>query len=167
MASIIKKTIHGKPYYYARECQRIDGKPKIVWQKYLGKADDIIAALTQAPAVAEASSAVVTEFGAVAALYDLATRLGLVEHIDRHVPKRGSGPTVGTYLLVAIINRCVAPCSKAGIAEWFQDTALRRLIWLTARQESPQCLCAHIAQFPSIAISAAGPHILGVLGLAV
>ena len=54
MVSIIKKTIRGKPYYYARECQRIDGKPKIVWQKYLGKADDIIAALTQVPAVANA-----------------------------------------------------------------------------------------------------------------
>ncbi len=47
MASLIKKTIHGKTYYYARECRRIDGRPKIVWQKYLGRADDIIAALTQ------------------------------------------------------------------------------------------------------------------------
>ena len=45
MASIIKKTIRGHPYYYARECRRIDGKPTIVWQKYLGRADDIIAAL--------------------------------------------------------------------------------------------------------------------------
>ena len=49
MASIIKKTIRGRPYYYARESKRVDGKPKIVWQKYLGRADDIIAALT-APA---------------------------------------------------------------------------------------------------------------------
>ena len=47
MASLLKKTIRGKTYYYARECRRVDGKPKIVWQKYLGRADDIIAALTQ------------------------------------------------------------------------------------------------------------------------
>ncbi len=161
MASIIKKTIHGKPYYYARECQRIDGKPKIVWQKYLGKADDIIAALTQAPAVAEASSAVVTEFGAVAALYDLAARLGLVEHIDRHVPKRGSGPTVGTYLLVAIINRCVAPCSKAGIAEWFQDTALRRLMGIEARQLSSQRFWDNMDRVSSEAIAAIERDIVG------
>jgi hypothetical protein len=46
MASLLKKTIRGKTYYYARECRRVDGKPKIVWQKYLGRADDIIAALT-------------------------------------------------------------------------------------------------------------------------
>ena len=45
MASIIKKTIRGRAYYYARECRRVDGKPTIVWQKYLGRAADIIAAL--------------------------------------------------------------------------------------------------------------------------
>src|ERR1700728_3846841 len=45
MASIIKKTIRGRPYYYARECRRVDGKPTIVWQKYLGRTDDIIRAL--------------------------------------------------------------------------------------------------------------------------
>ena len=138
MASLIKKIIRGKPYYYARECQRIDGTPKIVWQKYLGKADDIVAAMTRASEPLEPGSAVVTEFGAVVALYDLAKRLGLVTHIDRYVPKRGNGPSVGTYLLVGILNRCVAPCSKAGIAEWFEDTALRRVVGIEARQLSSQ-----------------------------
>src|SRR5436305_2280726 len=92
MASLIKKTIHGQTYYYARECRRVGGKPKIVWQKYLGKADDIVATLTQGTGCPAPQSALVTEFGAVAALFDLACRLRLVEHIDRHVPKR-RGPT--------------------------------------------------------------------------
>ena len=139
MASIIKKIVRGRPYYYARECQRVNGKPKIVWQKYLGRADDIIATLTTpAPGAPKPTEAVVSELGAVAALYDLAQRLALIEHIDRHVPKRGSGPTVGTYLLVAILNRCVAPCSKASIGEWFQGTVLRRLIDVEPRQLSSQ-----------------------------
>ena len=47
MVSIVKKLVRGKPYYYARECRRVAGKPKIVWQKYLGKAEDIVAALRQ------------------------------------------------------------------------------------------------------------------------
>ena len=47
MASITKKIIRGRPYYYARECKRVDGKPKVVWQKYLGRAEDIIAAVTR------------------------------------------------------------------------------------------------------------------------
>src|SRR4051794_21320985 len=103
MASLLKKTIRGKTYYYARECRRVDGKPTIVWQKYLGRADDITAALTHppAPATTTPEKAVVTEFGAVVALYDLAQRLRLVELIDRHVPARRGphGSSVGNYLL--------------------------------------------------------------------
>ena len=156
MVSIVKKSIRGRPYYYARECKRIDGKPKIVWQKYLGKAEHIVNALTQpataAPCVPK--EAVVTEFGAVVALYDLAQRLRLVDHIDRHAPKQGSGPSVGTYLLVAILNRCVAPCSKAGIADWFQDTALRRLVDIEARQLSSQRFWDNMDRVPREAIAA-------------
>jgi transposase len=139
MVSIIKKMVRGKPYYYARECRRVDGKPKIVWQKYLGKADDIVAALSQTQ-TASAVSAVVTEFGAVAALFDLAQQLRLVEHIDRHVPaRRGpSGPSVGTYLLVAALNRCVEPRSKAQIASWFDRTILRRLLDFRPEQLTSQ-----------------------------
>lgn len=154
MVSLVKKTIRGKAYYYARECQRVDGKPKIVWQKYLGKADDIVAALTQPAEAPEPSTAVVTEFGAVAALYDLAERLELAEIIDSHVPKRGGGPSVGTYLLVAILNRCVAPCSKSGIAEWFQDTVLRRLIEIEAQQLSSQRFWDNMDRVTSAAIAA-------------
>lgn len=142
MASIIKKMIRGKPYYYARECKRVDGKPKIVWQKYLGKVEDIIAKVTDhsgdSSDIAQPVEATVTDFGAVVALLDLADKLRLVEYIDRHVPKKGKGPSVGTYLLVATLNRCVAPCSKAGIEKWFQDTALRRLVDIEARQLSSQ-----------------------------
>jgi transposase len=142
MASIVKKIIRGKPYFYARECKRIDGKPKIIWQKYLGRADDIVAAVSRSDsastAVAQPTEAVVAEFGAVAALLDLARRLRLVEHIDRHVPKDGHGPSVGTYLLVSVLNRCLAPTSKAGIGHWFQKTALRRLLDVQAGQLTSQ-----------------------------
>jgi len=139
MPSLTKKVIKGRPYYYARECKRVNGKPKIVWQKYLGRAEDIIKRMTEDPAVAlQPEEAVVTELGAIVALYDLACRLGLVDHVDRHVPKRGSGPSVGTYLLVAVLNRCVDPCSKASIGAWFSETALRRLVGIQARQLTSQ-----------------------------
>src|SRR5512147_2535640 len=101
MASIIKKTIRGRAYHYARECRRVDGKPTIVWQKYVGRADDIIAALApqepdpQPPA--QTSETVITDFGAVVELYALDQQLPLVDHLDRHVPKAGTGPSVGTY----------------------------------------------------------------------
>jgi len=140
MASLVKKKIGGKAYYYARECKRVDGRPKIVWQKYLGKADDIVRRISDAGGSppAQPREALITEFGAVAALYDLAQRLQIAETIDHHVPKSGAGPSVGTYLLVAILNRCVAPCSKSGMAEWFEKTALRRWVNVEARQLSSQ-----------------------------
>lgn len=142
MASLIKKRIHGRTYYYARECKRVNGKPKIVWQKYLGRLEDILTAVTERREGSliprPQKEGIVTELGAVAALYDLAHRLDVVSIIDRHVNKRGPGPSVGSYLLVASINRCVDPGSKAKVGEWFDRTVLRRLIDIESRQLTSQ-----------------------------
>ena len=64
--------------YYARECKRVDGKPRIVWQKYLGKAEKILQAVEKQASKASPQEVVISEFGAVAALFDLAERLQLV-----------------------------------------------------------------------------------------
>jgi transposase len=142
MPSLTKKIIRGKVYYYARECQRVDGKPKIVWQKYLGRLDDILAAVAERgearPLPQPQREGTVTDLGAVAALYDLSCRLDLVALIDHHVPKRGRGPSVGTYLVLAALNRCVAPCSKAQVGAWFDKTVLRRLVAIESRQLTSQ-----------------------------
>ena len=143
MVTCTKKSIRGKVYYYARECRRVAGKPKIVWQKYLGKASDIVAAFAPSPTASACQPpehAIITDFGAVVALFDLSRRLRLVELIDRHVPARRGppGPGVGTYLLIAALNRCVDPRSKAGIASWFERTALRRLLNIHVEQLTSQ-----------------------------
>ena len=65
MASITAKKIKGHTYYYARVCQRVDGKPRIVWQKYLGTPDDIIARSDDS--APEPKEVVLSEFGAPAA----------------------------------------------------------------------------------------------------
>jgi len=158
MASITKKKIGRHLYYYARESRRVNGKPKIVWQKYLGRIEDIIAAVTryrEGSAMPEPlQEALVVELGATAALYDLTRQLQLCDIIDKHVPKRGAGPSVGTYLSVAAINRCVKPVSKARIGEWFDGTVLRRLMdvkaaqltsqrfWDNMDRVSPEAICA-------------------------
>ena len=142
MASITKKIIRGRTYYYARECKRVNGKPKIVWQKYLGRIDDVVTAVTKwrngCLIPQPQREGIVTDLGAVTALYDLASRLDLVSVIDKHVRKRGDGPSVGTYLLVAVINRCVDPRSKAKVGEWFDKTVLRRLVDIKSRQLTSQ-----------------------------
>lgn len=143
MASLTKKMIRGHPYYYARECKRVGGKPKIVWQKYLGRVEDIVAAVEEkragrGPIPRPERESLLTELGAAAALYDLSRRLDVVGTIDRHVSKRGRGPSVGTYLAVATLNRCLAPTSKAKIGEWFATTVLRRLLDIEPRQLTSQ-----------------------------
>ena len=128
MASLIKKKIGKHTYWYARECAWVEGRPKIVWQKYLGKADAIVEAMADKPKAPSPKKVVITEFGAVAACFAMSQRIRLREIIDRHVPKRNQGLSVGTYMELAAINRVVAPTSKKGFAEWYQTTALRRLI---------------------------------------
>jgi transposase len=143
MASLTKKIVRGRPYYYARECQRIDGKPTIIWQKYLGRLEDIVAAVDQVrqgttPIPQPERQTQLSELGAAAALYDLSQQLDLVATINRHVPKRGPGPSVGTYLLAAVLNRCLAPRSKAQLGAWFGTTVLRRLLPIESRQLTSQ-----------------------------
>ena len=165
MASITKKIVRGHAYYYARESKRIGGKPKIVWQKYLGKLDDIVSAVDDRrrgrPVPQPEDESLVTEFGAAAALYDLSRRLGLLDIIDRHVPKRGSGPSVGTYLLAATLNRCLAPRSKARLAEWFETTVLRRLLDVEARQLTSQRFWDNMDRVSPDAIAAMEAEIVG------
>lgn len=141
MASLTAKKINGRTYYYLRECAWVDGRPKIVRQKYLGTAEAVAAALENkaAPGTNLRPEAQVLEFGAVTALYDLAERLGVVEIIDRHVPKQNrGGPSVGTYLLIAALNRCVAPSSKTQLASWYEGTVLARWLKVKPAQLSSQ-----------------------------
>ena len=42
MVSLKKKIIKGHIYWYAVEMARVDGKPKQIWQKYLGTAEKIV-----------------------------------------------------------------------------------------------------------------------------
>lgn len=110
MASIIKKRKGNQVYYYAAECKRLNGKPRIVWQKYLGKLDDIVRRPDSGQAF-NPSSGEIFSFGSVAALWSITRRLRLTETIDRVVPKREQGPSVGEYMLIAAINRAVEPTS--------------------------------------------------------
>jgi hypothetical protein len=111
--------LKGRPYYYARWCQRVDGRPKIVKTTYLGPLDHIVQAVEGAQQPPVPQTATVASFGDVAALYDQAAQVGLVELIDTQIPKREQGLSVGQYLLLAAINRAACPTSKAQLAAWY------------------------------------------------
>jgi len=132
MASIVSKKISGQTYYYLREMARVEGKPKMAWERYLGKAADIEAAMAGATVVPERTRHLV--FGDVAAVWSMLERLGVVGIVDDVVGARRSdaAASVGTYLALATLNRVVDPCSKLAFADWWKTTAADRWVRLPA-----------------------------------
>lgn len=144
MASLTKKIIKGRPYYYLRHCQRVDGKPKIVKTTYLGSPDSLMATFQAARTPPSPKHAEVLAFGAIAALLDQALSLNLPGLVDARIPKRDQGLSVGQYLLLAALNRASHPTSKTQLAHWYRQTILPRLLPATADQLSSQSFWNHL-----------------------
>ncbi|MGH9286080.1 MAG: IS1634 family transposase, partial [Acidimicrobiales bacterium] len=130
MASIMGKKIGGQTYYYLREMARVGGKPKMVSERYLGKAADIEAAIDGATVEPERTRHLA--FGDVAAAWSVIQRLDLAGIVDEVVDGRRSdaAASVGTYMALATLNRVVDPCSKLGFAGWWATTAADRWVRL-------------------------------------
>ena len=139
MPSLTPKLIDGHTYYYARYSQRVDGKPKITRTVYLGKLDDMIAAVQDARQPPQPLETEVAAFGEVAALFEIAQRLELLPLLDATLPaKRRQGLSCGQYLVLAAINRAAAPTSKSQFADWYRRSVLTRLLpadpaWLSSQ----------------------------------
>ena len=130
-----KKTIKGKSYYYVVETKRVDGKPRIVSQIYLGKIDDIVRKVTEPP---KPQSVKTRQFGITAALMSIVEKLGLIKLIDDIFIKREQGASLGQYMLVAAINRCSDPTSKSKIGEWYEETILPRILGIEPKYLTSQ-----------------------------
>jgi transposase len=152
--SLTKKLINGKAYYYLRFTGRVAGKPKVIRTVYLGRAEDIVAAVQNRRARQRPKRIVLAEFGAVAAVWSLIQQTGLIELVDAHVPKRSQGPTVGQYLAVAVVNRVVCPQSKRKIGRWFAKTILPRLMGLRPKHFTSQRFWDHMDRVSPEAIEA-------------
>lgn len=144
MATITRRVNKGNTYYYAVQSQRIDGKPRLVMQKYLGTAATIIGAVDGARKPLEPKKLKVFSFGGVAAAWRIAERLQLAQTIDKHAPKRKQGLSVGQYITLAAINRCVEPKSKQAFAQWYSETSLARLSPVSAELLSSQRFWDHM-----------------------
>jgi transposase len=129
MPSIVGKRRGKQTYYYLVESARVEGKPRIVSQQYLGTAEEVMARL-------EGSGAGVPDrtqhkaFGDVAAVWGVLERLQVADIVDDVVGDRraDAGASVGTYVALATLNRVVAPCSKLAFADWWQTTVGPRLL---------------------------------------
>ena len=128
MASLYKKVISGKPYWYLREMGWVDGKPKMVSERYVGTAADIEALLDAREERMLPERTRHLDFGAVAAAWGLLADLGVAAVIDQACGGRPPGLPLspGTYLALAALNRVVDPCSKRAFADWWRTTAADR-----------------------------------------
>lgn len=135
---MISKTIKGKTYYYLATSARVDGKPRIVEQTYLGTATDIAQAMAGSTRIPTRSKHLA--FGDLAAAWSVIEKLGVIEIVDEVVgPRRAdAGASVGTYLALATANRVVDPRSKSAFADWWAGTAGDRLIKVPAAALDPR-----------------------------
>jgi transposase len=129
MPSIVGKKQGNKTYYYLVESARVGGKPRIVSQRYLGPAEEIIARLSET-GPGEPDRTRHLAFGDVAAVWAVLERLKIADIVDDVVGSRRSdaAASVGTYIALATLNRVCDPCSKLAFAEWWAKTACDR--WL-------------------------------------
>jgi len=126
MASLIAKKKANKLYYYIVESGRIDGKPRIIHQTYLGSAEKV-AALVQDRTAPIPLSATFRELGLPGALWFAAQQTGVFDLLQSHWPEPRSGPSTAHYLVLAAIHRICAPGPKTEVSEWYGGTVLPSL----------------------------------------
>jgi transposase len=126
MPSLVAKKKGNKLYYYVVESARVEGKPRIVHQAYLGTAEKLAEMVRDrtAPIPLAAST---REFGLPAALWTAAQQTGVWDLLASLWPTPRSGPSPAHYLLLAALHRICQPGPKTEVAEWYRTSILSAL----------------------------------------
>ncbi len=130
MVYLTRKKKSGKYYLYLEQSAWINGRSRRLWQKYLGSEDrlkdlDFNSFLTKHLDKIEVQT---IEFGGSAALWQIAEEINLAGIIDDQTGKeRKQNLSLGEYITIAAINRCIAPCSKSKLKRWYDKD------WLSTR----------------------------------
>jgi transposase len=123
MPSLVAKKKGNKLYYYVVESARVEGKPRIVHQAYLGTAEKLAEMVRDrtAPLPVAAST---REFGLPAALWSAALGTGVWDLLCSLWPAPRSGPSLAHYLLLAAMHRICEPGPKTEVAAWYRSSIL-------------------------------------------
>lgn len=135
MGTISKKKIKGNNYYYYVESRRVNGKPRIVNQVYLGTAEKILKDTQGGKKPKEVKH---QPFGDVAALYEISQQLGIIQAINSTVDKKVADISLDEYFLIAAINRACKARSKNGIVNWYKRTALQDIMKIDSKKLTSQ-----------------------------
>lgn len=159
MASIIKKKTKYSTYYVIAESARVDGKPRIVKQWYLGTIEKLIALAENRPNKETPREITCQEDGTISVLFRIAQELGLRDIINSHVRKRNQGMTPGDYILITALNRAAGATSKSKIREWVGETTLYLRMKLESEKLDSQNFWDHFDLFEPQMIDAIGDEL--------
>ncbi len=128
MAHFHVKKKNGRPYLYVREIARVNGKPKVVNQIYIGSPDKVAKMATGSLPQKE-TQLKVEEFGALWAANEMDRDIDLAAIIDEVVLQDGRDkpPSVGDFFVYCVLNRMVQARSKNRIAQWYARTAIQQI----------------------------------------
>jgi transposase len=126
MASLVAKKKANTLYYYVVESARVEGKPRIVHQTYLGTAERVAALIKDRTAPLPLSATTIA-FGLPGALWLAAQNSGVFPLLESLWPKPRSGPSTAHYLLLAAIHRICRPGPKTEVADWYRRSVLHSL----------------------------------------
>jgi len=136
MASLQKKKIHGKEYWYIVECRRINGKPRPVVLQYLGSVNSLLDRLQRKKEQKKIRS---YSHGTVYALVKIAGEMGLAEILSKHLPaQKRDGLNVSDTIIIGAIHRIIQPGSKRSFSGWAKETTLPKLLGFNAQQITSQ-----------------------------
>jgi len=126
MPSLVAKRKGNKLYYYVVESARVEGKPRIVHQAYLGTAEKLAEMVRDRTAPIPLAASM-REFGLPAALWSAAQQTGVWDLLLSLWPAPRSGPSPAHYVLLAAIHRVCQPGPKTEVAEWYRQSILSAL----------------------------------------
>ena len=127
MAHFHIKKKKGRPYLYVREIARVDGKPKVVSQAYIGSPARVLSFAT-----GQEQGAIklkIEEFGALWLAQQINHDIDICAIVDAVIPRadREKGPTIGEFFLYCIWNRMVEAVSKNKLTQWYKRTAIQHI----------------------------------------
>jgi transposase len=127
MAHFHVKKKKGRPYLYVREIARVNGRPKVVSQIYIGSPNKV-AAMAQG-LLQDDLHLKVEQFGALWLAQFTDQDIDLAGIIDSVIEcgRSETGPSVGEYFLYCVWNRMIEAVSKRRLAGWYGRTAIQQI----------------------------------------
>jgi len=138
MASLQRKKVNNKWYWYIVECKRVNGKPRPIVLKYIGTNEKLIKMLmkTDTPENIRVKS---FTYGSVYALLRVAEEIGIEEIFEKYFSKqKRDGLSISKTLLLCSIYRACKPGSKRAFSEWASKTSLPNLLGFNPKQLTSQ-----------------------------